>query len=66
MKLEENSAMIALERIFVRKGIAKGREEIRIENASKALERGLDLDMVADITGLSLEAVEELAASKSC
>ena len=48
-----------------KKGIEKGREEGREENtketALKMKKRGLDITLIANITGLSVEEIEKLS-----
>jgi len=38
----------------------EGKQERSIEIAKKSLEKGLDMDTVATITGLSIEEIEAL------
>ena len=57
MKWEDSPVMIALQEIFEEEGMAKA----RTESAARAIQKGLPFEDVAEITGLSLEAVVELA-----
>ncbi|MCI8777833.1 MAG: transposase, partial [Bacilli bacterium] len=43
-----------------RKGIEKGQKEKTVEIAKKMLNEGIDLDMIAKITTLSIEELESL------
>lgn len=42
------------------KGIEKGAEQKNLDNARKMKEKGISFDMIADITGLSEEAIRLL------
>ena len=42
------------------KGLEKGAEQKNLDNARKMKEKGISLDMIADITGLSVEAIRLL------
>ncbi|SHG47967.1 conserved hypothetical protein (putative transposase or invertase) [Thermosyntropha lipolytica DSM 11003] len=44
----------------IKKGKKEGKEEGREETALKALQKGLDIETIAEITGLSIERIEEL------
>ncbi len=44
----------------IEKGIEKGREEARIEVARTMLAKGLDVALVSEVTGLSLEDIQRL------
>ncbi|SHH36418.1 conserved hypothetical protein (putative transposase or invertase), partial [Thermosyntropha lipolytica DSM 11003] len=44
----------------IEKGIAKGIEKGKEEAALNALQKGLDIQIIAEITGLSVERIEEL------
>ena len=69
MKIDDNPAMTALQEIFEEEGMAKGLEKglerglekAQTEMAIRALKKGLSLEDIAEITGLSLETVEELS-----
>ena len=41
-------------------GREEGREEANIETAKKMKEKGLDLELIHEITGLSLDKIQEL------
>ena len=42
-------------------GREQGREETNKENAIKMKKNGLDLNLIANITGLSIEEIEKLS-----
>ena len=42
------------------KGLERGRHEERLELIRKMLSRGLSLEVVSDVTGLSLEELEAM------
>ena len=42
------------------KGVQKGMEANRLETAKKMLEKSLDMQLISECTGLSLEQVEAL------
>ena len=44
----------------IEKGIEKGMEANRLETAKKMLEKSLDMQLISECTGLSLEQVEAL------
>ena len=44
----------------IEKGMEKGAEQKNLDNARKMKEKGISLDMIADITGLSVEAIRLL------
>ena len=47
------------------KGKQEGMEEKAIETAKKMLEKGFEVDIIMEITGLKKEEVEKLAAMAS-
>ncbi len=51
------------ERIGIKQGIEKGTERTTRELALKMLRRGMDLETIADITGLSQEQLQQLQAT---
>ena len=42
------------------KGKAEGKAEEKVETALKMKQKGLDLNLISDITGLSIEEIEQL------
>ena len=42
------------------KGKAEGKAEEKVEAALKMKQKGLDLNLISDITGLSIEEIEQL------
>ena len=44
----------------LKKGLEKGKEEERLQIARKALEKGLEIKIIAEITGLTLEIIKNL------
>ena len=42
------------------KGKAGGKAEEKVETALKMKQKGLDLNVISDITGLSIEEIEQL------
>ena len=42
------------------KGKAEGKVEEKVETALKMKQKGLDLNLISDITGLSIEEIEQL------
>ena len=47
----------------VKRGEERGIRKEKIETAGRLLERGVDIDIIADATGLSKKEIEELAAN---
>jgi len=45
---------------FYKKGEAKGRVEEKLENALKMKESGIEISLISNITGLSIEEIEKL------
>ena len=43
-----------------KEGKAEGRAEEKFETALKMKQKGLDLNLISDITGLSIEEIEQL------
>ena len=43
-----------------KEGKAEGRAEEKVETALKMKQKGLDLNLISDITGLSIEEIEQL------
>ncbi len=41
------------------KGKAEGKAEEKVETALKMKQKGLDLNLISDITGLSIEEIEQ-------
>jgi predicted transposase/invertase (TIGR01784 family) len=69
-KLEEDYKMpyvTSWERIAKKEGVKIGEErgvrKEKIETAGRLLKRGVNIDIIADATGLSKKEIEELAAS---
>ena len=48
------------ERKGIEKGIAIGEEKANIKSAKKMKENGLDIGLIQEITGLSVEQIQEL------
>ena len=48
------------ERKGIEKGIAIGEEKANIKSAKKMKEKGLDIGLIQEITGLSVEQIQEL------
>lgn len=44
----------------IKKARAEGKEEGKVEMAHAMLQKGLTLDIIAEITGLSIEAIKKL------
>ena len=44
----------------IEKGFTKGKTEEKVETALKMKQKGLDLNLISDITGLSIEEIEQL------
>ncbi|MGC8766053.1 MAG: hypothetical protein ACP5QT_09260, partial [Brevinematia bacterium] len=44
----------------IEQGISKGSYETKIQTAKRMLERGSDIEFIADVTGLSIEEVEKI------
>jgi len=65
MKLDDNPVIAVLREMYeergMEQGIEQGRESTQLENASRALRKGLSVEDVAEITGLPLDIVEGLA-----
>ncbi|WP_448527961.1 Rpn family recombination-promoting nuclease/putative transposase [Raineya sp.] len=49
----------------VKKGIKEGIEKNKIETALKAIQKGLDNETISELTGLSLQEIENLRSQKS-
>jgi hypothetical protein len=65
-KLEEDYKMpyvTSWERIAKKEGVKIGVKKEKIETASRLLKRGVDIDIIADATGLSKKKIEELVAN---
>jgi predicted transposase/invertase (TIGR01784 family) len=43
-----------------KEGKAEGKAEEKVETALKMKQKGLDLNLISDITGLSIEEIEQL------
>ena len=43
-----------------KEGFTKGKAEEKVETALKMKQKGLDLNLISDITGLSIEEIEQL------
>ncbi len=45
--------------------MAKGREEAQVQTAIKMLSKGINIDLISEITGLTSEQIEKIAADKN-
>ena len=43
-----------------KEGRKEGEREAKLETARKLLDKGIDIEIIADVTGLSVEELEEL------
>ncbi|MCX7820888.1 MAG: hypothetical protein N2258_04355, partial [Brevinematales bacterium] len=44
----------------IEQGLNRGSYETKIQTAKKMLWKGFDVDLISDVTGLSIEEIEEL------
>ncbi len=45
--------------------MAKGREEVQAQTAIKMLSKGISMELISEITGLTREQIEKLTADKN-
>jgi predicted transposase/invertase (TIGR01784 family) len=58
--LTERGTTMGIEEFLLDRAKKEGREENARENALKMKENGLDINLIANITGLSVEEIEKL------
>ena len=52
--------MTELGEMLINEGMAKGIEKGKIEVVKKSIQKGLDNETIADITGLAIEKIEAI------
>ena len=59
-KVKEELKMTELGEMLINEGMAKGIEKGKIEVVKKSIQKGLDNETIADITGLAIEKIEAI------